>query len=447
MNTAPKNILPLLLILIFVTASPADSPIWPAWRGPLGTGIVPDGDPPVKWSETTNIRWKVELTGDGSNSTPIIWADKLYYQTAVKTDRQKPQVETEQPQEENQGRRRGQERAPSKNYYKFNLVCRDRHTGALVWSKTVTEATPHEGHHDHHGFVSYSPVTDGKLIWASFGSQGLYCFDMNGEEKWHVDLGPYYMRNRFGEGGSPALAGEYIIVAKDHEKQSSIFAFDKNTGEEVWKKDRDEESTWTTPFVVDYEGRLQVIMNGSKFVRSYDVTNGDLLWKCSGQFSGIVPTPVLGFNMVFCTSGHRGHKLQAIRLGRTGDLSGTDAIAWEHDEATTPYVPSPLLYGDKLYVCYRNTNLVSCYNAQTGKPYYTKQKLDEINGIYASPIGVAGRVYWVGRNGVTYVLKNAEQLEVLAVNKLDDGIDCSPVVIGDTLYLKGKTHLYCVQAD
>ena len=147
-----------------------------------------------------------------------------------------------------------------------------------------------------------------------------------------------------------------------------------------------------------------------------------------------------------CTSGFRGSMLQAIKLGQTGDLTGTNAIAWEVKEAT-PYVPSPLLYGEQIYVLSVNKAIVSCYNAKTGEPYYTKQEMPEIKDVYASPIGAAGRVYFVGRNGVTYVLKNSENFEVLAVNKLDDGIDCSPAIIGDEMYLKSKQYLYCLKAS
>jgi outer membrane protein assembly factor BamB len=198
--------------------------------------------------------------------------------------------------------------------------------------------------------------------------------------------------------------------------------------------------------VVEGHGPLQVVASATGKVRSYHVETGEVIWECGGQTNNVVPTPVVGFGMIYCTSGFRGSMLQAIKLGRTGDLTGTDAIAWEVTEAT-PYVPSPLLYGEQLYVLSVNNGIVSCYNAKTGKPYYVKQEMGEMKGIYASPVGAAGRVYLVGRNGVTYVLKNGETYEVLAINKLDDGIDASPAIIGDELYLKGKKYLYCLKAS
>jgi outer membrane protein assembly factor BamB len=416
----------------------------------LATGVVSDGNPPLTWSETENIHWKVELTGDGSNSTPIVWGDKLFYQSAIETDKEAPQTKAPQPQADNQaqgqkgrGGRSGGGAAPNK-FYKFNVVCRNRHTGALLWSKTVAEVVPHQKHHPDHGFASFTPVTDGQLIWANFGSQGLYCFDLDGNPKWQAELGPYNIRAQFGEGGSLALAGDKIVVVKDHEDQSFIVAFNKNTGKEAWKKDRDERTSWATPLVVTVQGQQQVVVNATNHTIAYNPNNGDIVWECSGLTENVIPSPVADQERVFCTSGYKGSKLLAIKLGQTGDLTGTPAIAWEVDK-DTPYVPSPLCYEGKVYVCSVNKEVISCYAADSGKPYYTKQSLPELKGVYASPIGVAGRVYFVGRNGVTCVLKNADTFEVLATNTLDDKIDCSPVVIGDTLYLKGKKNLYCIR--
>lgn len=441
-----SQIRPLLVIatialgLCLAPASWADAENWPSWRGPLDTGIAPEGDPPIAWSETKNISWKVALVGDGSNSTPIIWGDRLYYQTAVKTDKLGPQAV--QPSDENSGRRRFGG-SPPKNIYQFNLVCRDRLTGALLWSKPVAETLPLEGHHGDHGFVSFSPITDGQQLWANFGSQGLHCFDLDGNSQWQAELGPYKMRAQFGEGGSLALAGDLIIVVKDHEDQSYIAAFNKDTGKRIWRKDREEVSSWTTPLVVDVDGRKQAVVNGTSHVYGYDTKTGDIVWECTGQTQNIIPTPVRAGDLVYCASGFRGNKLQAIKLGHTGNLDGTSAIAWELNK-DTPYVPSPLVYENRLYLCSGNKETVSCYNATTGEPYYTRQNLPDLKGVYASPIGVAGRVYFVGRNGVTCVLENSDSFKVLAVNKLDDDIDCSPVVIGDRLYLKGKKSLYCI---
>lgn len=414
---------------------------WPTWRGPNSIGISPRGNPPLTWSESKNIKWKVKLTGDGSNSSPIVWKKKIFFQTAIKTD---VKGESDSSGKSERNRRNGyQDIIPVSHVYRFNLVCLDRESGKLLWQETVREELPHQGHHRDHGFASFSPVTDGQLVWASFGSRGLHCFDMEGNLKWSKDLGKMRIGNSYGEGGSPALAGDTVIVVMDHEGDSFITAFKKETGKIIWKKYRDEGSTWATPLPVEVNGKMQVITSADNFIRSYDVETGNLIWKCSSLACSVIPSPVVGLGRVFCTGGRKGSSLQSIELGRTGDLSGTDAVKW-HIGKVTPYVPSPLLYENKFYFCYVNQGVISCYNARTGKAYFIKEPLEQINEIYASPAGAAGRVYFVGRNGVTYVLMLSERVEVLAINKLDDRFDCSPAFVGNEMYLKGKENLYCV---
>jgi len=443
-------LLSLLLTLLFsISNTFAAEDHWPTWRGPNMIGVSPDGDPPTQWSETENIKWKVELTGDGSNSSPIIWDDKIIFQSAVETDRQPEGQPAAQQQTNTGGGRRGRGGgfggggAPA-NIYEFNLVCLDRNTGQTIWQKTVTEKKPHQGHHDDHGYASFSPITDGSHIWAYYGSFGLYCYDMDGNKVWEKELGQ--MTTRFGEGTSPALAGDAVIINADHDGDSFIYAFDKNTGEQLWKKARDEGTSHAAPIVIEGHGPLQVVTSATNKIRSYNVENGDILWETGGMTSNVIPTPVVGSDMIYCTSGFRGSALLAIKLGQTGDLTGTEAIAWQVNEGT-PYVPSPLLYDDQIYVLSVNSGVVSCYNANTGEPFYTRQGMDQVRDVYASPVGAAGRVYFVGRNGVTYVLKNSETFEVISINELEDSIDCSPAIIGDEIYLKGKKYFYCIKAS
>ncbi len=391
---------------------------WPNFRGPDGTGTAKSGNPPITWSETENIKWKVEVTGE-SLSSPVIWEDKIFFLTAVKLG--------------------------DSDTYKFDIVCLDRNTGSKLWQKTATEEKPHEGHHDTASFASYSPVTDGEHVWAGFGSRGLYCYDMDGNLKWKKPLIKMEKRRAFGEGSSAALAGDAIVAVCDHEGDSAIFAFDKKTGDLLWKKDRDEETGWATPIAVEVDGKMQVITNATNAIRSYDAKTGEIIWQCSGMTGSVIPTPSIGFGKVFCMSGFRGSALMAIELGRTGDLTGTNAIAWQMSDGTA-YVPSQVLLSDKLFFCAsdRNTGIVSCYDAKTGKPYYSKQRLDGADTIYASFVGVGDRVYIAARNGTFFVLKNSDKFEVLATNKLDDEFNATPAIVGDELYLKGKEHFYCI---
>jgi outer membrane protein assembly factor BamB len=444
MNKPAILVMSICALMVFGsvgTFGASNSGYWPTWRGPDRTGMSPKGNPPLMWSETENIKWKVKLTGDGSNSSPIIWENRIFFQTAVKTDVKgtSPTASTN----ENSGGRGGPGGSPPSNVYKFNLVCLDRSSGQLLWQKTVREVLPHEGHRNDHGFASYSPVTDGKLVWANFGSRGVFCFDMDGNMKWDRDLGLINTVMQFGEGGSLAVAGDTVIVVRDQEGDSLIYALNKQTGKTIWKQTRDERTSWATPLPIEVNGKIQVVTTATNLIRSYDLETGEIIWQSKGLTRNAIPSPVAGMGMVYCTSGYRGSALLAVELGHTGDLTGTDAIKWQVSEAT-PYVPSPLLYEGRIYVISVNTGVISCYDAKTGKPCFFKEKLEQINQIYASPAGAGGRVYVVGRNGVTCILKSSGTFEVLAVNKLDDPIDCSPAFVGDELYLKGKEYLYCI---
>ena len=410
---------------------------WPAWRGPSGNGVAVKGDPPITWSESENIKWKVELSG-GSDSTPIIWRNKIFIQTAIATEEDtEAKVPTATP-----GGREIFTPTPTVRY-KFNVVCLDRETGNTLWERTAREAIPHEGHHPSSSFASYSPVTDGNHLWVSFGSRGLHCYDLDGVHKWSTDLVEMLTFRAFGEGSSPALAGDAVIVVADHEGDSKIFAFNKNTGELIWQRDRDEPSSWATPFPLKVGDTYQVITSASNFVRSYDVATGDIVWRCAGLTLGAIPSPVVGFGKVYCMTGYKDPRLLAIELGRTGDLSDSDAIAWKLEKGT-PYVPSPLLYGDKIYFTQNIRAALSCYDARTGKPFYERQRLEGLKQIYASPLGAAGRIYIADRKGTTIVIKASDTFEVLATNTLDDVFDASPVAVGDELYLKGEAYLYCI---
>jgi outer membrane protein assembly factor BamB len=414
---------------------------WPTWRGPTPNGIAVKGDPPTQWSETENIKWTAPVPGQ-SSSTPIIWGDKLFIQTAVPTG-DEPAAE-EAPQ---QGRRRGPPSTPAPGSpLKFNVVCMDRNTGEILWEKTAREAVPHEGHHPTGSFAAYSPVTDGEKLWASFGSRGLHCYDLDGNHLWSEDLLQMQTRNRFGEASSPALAGDVVVVVQDHEGQSKIFGFNKDTGEKLWEKDRQEITSWATPLAIEHDGRYEVITTATRRITSYDANTGETIWECGGMTLNAIPTPVHGFGMVFCTSGFRGSALKAIELGNTGDLTDTAAVKWEVDQ-DTPYVASPMLYGDKLYLTADLNPVISCYNAETGEPHYVGQRIDGLSRVYASPIGAGGHVYLADREGNVVVLKHGDEFEVVAQNKLDDVFDASPVVVGDAIYLKGAKNIYCIAAD
>jgi outer membrane protein assembly factor BamB len=460
-----------------VTAFAADSALnyWPQWRGPAATGVAPQGDPPITWSETENVKWKVKIPGNGS-STPIIWGKQIFIQTAVKAEKapgaeNKPAAfrrnlgvqvfgQAQNPPGNNPppgappGGGGGQRRRPGgggggrekpTDVHQFVLLSIDRETGQTLWQKTVKEEVPHEGHHRDHGFASHSPVTDGQHIYSWFGSRGVHCFDLKGGLVWKKEFGQQRTANGFGEGNSLALHDNILVVNWDHEGEDFIAAYDKSTGKELWRNPRDERTTWTTPLIVTHDGKQQVVVSASQRIRSYDLATGKLVWECGGMTANVIPTPVADFGMVYVMSGFRGTSLLAIRLGKTGDLTGSDAIAWKHDRST-PYVPSPLLYGERLYFFSHNNAILSCFNAKTGQALYDAHRLEGPSGIYASPVGAAGRVYLAGRNGTCLVLKDGDKVEVLATNSLADRFDASPAVSGNQLFLRGHENLYCISA-
>jgi outer membrane protein assembly factor BamB len=220
-------------------------------------------------------------------------------------------------------------------------------------------------------------------------------------------------------------------------------AVNKRTGETIWQAKRNEISSWSTPLVVEAAGKLQVVVSATHRVRSYELATGKLLWECGGQTRNVVASPVCGFGMVFAASGDAGHSLQAIALGRSGDLTGSDAVKW-HVNRGTPFVPSPLLYGNRLYVLSRNAAVLSCYQAETGTADYEQARLEGLGDIYASPVGAADRVYVLDRDGTAVVIKRSKNLEILATNTLDEAFDASPAIAGDEIFLRGKEHLYCI---
>ena len=424
---------------------------WPSWRGPQANGVATDAHPPIQWSETNHVQWKVALPGRGS-STPILWDDQVFILTAIPTGPEaaaetadasgQPPDRSERPRRGGGGGGGGMVDRPTRAQ-QFTVLSFDRKTGKQRWTQSPRTQLPHEGHHKDHGFASASPVTDGKHLIVSFGSFGLYGYDLKGKLLWEKDLGDMRTRNSFGEGSSPALDGNTVVVLWDHEGDDFIVALDKRDGRELWRQTRDEPTGWCTPLIVSYGGRKQVIVNGTNKIRSYDLKDGKLLWECAGQTVNAIPSAVASQDRVFVMSGYRGNALQALRLDRSGDLTGTDGIVWSHAKST-PYVPSPLLVSDTLYFVSNNSALLSAFDAVTGKAHFEAERLDGLNGVYASPVAADGRIYVVGRDGNTAVLRHSSRLEVLAKNHLEDGFDASPAIVGRQIFLRGRQSLYCI---
>jgi outer membrane protein assembly factor BamB len=263
---------------------------------------------------------------------------------------------------------------------------------------------------------------------------------MEGHFVWKKNLGMQAMEDGSGEGGSPALVGNTLIVVVDHELQSFVVAIDKRSGKEIWRQNRDEVSNWSTPRIFEHDGRHQVVVNG-QMVCSYDLRSGELLWQCGHQSEGAIPIPAVGHGLVFATSGYNKDTFHAIALGPRGDLTGSEHVVWSLDRGT-PYVPSPMLWGDEIYLI-DDRGLFSCLRAVDGRRHYFKHRLPKVRNFSTSPVGAADRIYLLSEEGQTAVLKRGPQSEVLAVNSLNEIFYASPAIVGNEIYLRGDRHLFC----
>jgi outer membrane protein assembly factor BamB len=431
-----RSLSSLALTLALALFAKADN--WPHWRGPNADGSAPGATPPTKWDVKTNVAWKAELPGRGS-ATPIVWGDRVFILTAIKGRAAKPeelpkvdpvfQVKTD----------------PPANFYRFVVLCFDRRNGKQLWEKQVAEMVPHEGHHVTHSYAAGSPTTDGKLLYASFGSFGTYALDFDGNVKWsRTDLGRLHTRLGWGEAVTPVVHGGSLLLNHDQEANSKLICLDAATGKTRWEAKRDEKTTWSTPLVIDFGGKMQVVTNGTTRVRSYDLATGEVLWQCGGMTVNPIPSPVRVGEAVVCMSGYRGAAAVSVPLSATGDLGDKGKANWRH-AAGTPYVPSPVKVGDQLYFTSTNEAVLTVLDAKTGKPVIDKERLPGAKSFYASPVAAGGHVYFVDRSGTTIVVKSGATLDVVAVNKLDDPIDASPAAVGRQLFLRGEKYLYCIE--
>jgi outer membrane protein assembly factor BamB len=413
------------------TAGDADAH-WPWWRGPLGNGVSGDGDPPVRWSEKENVRFKAPIEGDGL-ATPVVWGDRIYVLSALSLEAA-----------DRSARPAPDPAATPLARQRFLVTAYDRHDGSVVWQRVADERIPHEGHHLESGWATASPVTDGRRLYAHFGSGGTYAYTLEGEPLWKVDLGDAKTRLGYGEGSSPALWGDTLVVNWDHEGDSFVAALDAATGTERWRKERPGELTsWSTPLVVEHEGRVHVIVAAAGRTRCYDLRSGEVLWSVSGLGMNVIPTPTYAGGVLYLASGKRDSpRVLAVDLrGARGDLDGTGAVLWSRDR-DAPYVSSPLLYRGQLYFFKHVQSFLTSVDAATGRTLFTERV--GLGNVFASPAAAAGRVYLLGRQGKALVLEAGPALKVLAANQLDDGFDASPVIVGDDLYLRGRRFLYAL---
>ena len=372
-------------------------------------------------------------------STPVIWGDRLFLTTAIPTGPAPADVGA-RGRGPGGGSGAGQE-------HRFEVLAVERQGGKILWQRTATTAVPHEGHHHIYGsFASNAPATDGQRVYAFFGSRGLYVYDLNGKELWKKDLGiRAAMHLSFGEGTGVVVDSGRLYLQYDHNQEGAIIALDAANGNELWRVPRNHRSSWSTPLVVTHGGTKQLVVSAETKVTALDVNTGKVVWEVAGLGMNPIPQPVQHGDLVLLMSGYRNPKLMAVKLGRTGDLTGTDAVVWETVRGTA-YTASPALHDGRLYVIADN-GLMSVFNATTGAPAYVQTRLPKAYNFKASPLVVGDRVYLATEEGDVVVVKTGDRHEVLATNTLtDQSFIASPIAVGNDLYLRSRTHLFRISA-
>jgi outer membrane protein assembly factor BamB len=395
---------------------------WPRWRGPNDDGMA-RGGAPLAWSGKKGIAWKANIPGRGHPS-PFVWGGRIFLTTAVPT---------------------GNAAAGAIPEHRFLVLAFDRNTGKQLWERVARVATPHQPHHAQYGsFASNSPITDGKLLYAYFGSRGLYAYTLDGKLVWEKDFGPFQSYNNFGEGSWPTLHENRLILALDHEGESFLVSLDKATGKEIWRTPRDGRTSWAGPLVIAHAGKKQILVSASRNVVAYDFETGKTIWETIGLGQNTIPAPVVSDGIAVVMSGFRNPNLLAIRLGREGNLAGTDAILWQNQRGNA-YSSSPVIYDGKIYFL-TDSGMLSCFDVKTGKPYYHQVRLPKPYNFKASLVGADGKLYLASEDSDVIVVKMGETFEVLATNTLEgQTFIATPAIVEGAIYLRSQNTLFCIR--
>jgi len=432
-------------LLLFAAAGFCADQNWPAFRGANARGVA-DGYPTVtEWDldEMENVLWKTPIPGLG-HSSPVIWGDRIFVTTSIYSKgEQRLKV----------GLYGSGDPEPEDADFTWNFYCIDKRNGEIMWEYTCYEGKPEIKRHPKASHASATPCTNGKCVVAFFASEGLYCFDLEGSLVWQRDLGvidqgaPGYPQYQWGGGTSPIIHDNKLIMQCDQQGQSYITAFNVESGAQIWRTDRDEDPTWSTPAVHSGE-HPQIITNGYKHIGAYDIETGKEIWKMHGGGDVPVPTPLVAFDLIFITNAHgKMAPIYAIKASAKGDISlegestSNEHIPWSIRRGGN-YIPTPVIYGDLLYCC-SDQGRVTCYDARTGKQIYAK-KLRGRPSFSASPVVADGKIYCPSEKGDIYVVKAGQEYEFLAKNSLGETCMASPAVSEGVLYFRARHHLIAI---
>jgi outer membrane protein assembly factor BamB len=468
MNSHRRLAILAVSIILGIGAASAADPEWPRFRGPDANPSVSNGRLPEKWSTTQNVEWSAEIPGRGWSS-PIVSGSNVFLTTVTTEGKSKPpQKGTEYSNEyvaelmkqglsQNEVMERVTARdieLPEEVMLHYFLYCLDLQSGKVEWKREFYSGRPPGGRHRKNSFASETPVTDGKLVYVYIANLGLYAYDLKGAQMWHTPLEAYSIYLDFGTGGSAALWGNKLVVVNDNEKQQFIAAFDKNTGKQIWRKDRDvstkgegppTRSGWVTPFVWESPARSEIVTVGPGIAVSYDA-DGKELWRLSGMSATPIPSPFAYQGLLYLNGG-RGKSLFAIKPGATGDLTPRDGktsefVAWSQERSGT-YLPTQIAYDGALYVL-SDTGILSRFDAKTGAMSY-RSRLEAGGAFTSSPWAYNGKIFCLSEEGKTFVVKAGEKFELLHMNALDEMAQATPAIVGDRLLLRTETKMYSIR--
>ncbi|MDQ3665592.1 MAG: PQQ-like beta-propeller repeat protein [Acidobacteriota bacterium] len=430
----------VLVISLLPTIVVASGNNWPQWRGPAGSGVSTEKNLPTEWSATKNIKWKTPIAGR-SHSSPIVWGNKIFVTTAIEGAVVPGAKAVKHMMGDKEFLHPDSIGADRK--HSFKVICLNATTGRILWEQTAFEGTPYDNRHRKSSFAASTPATDGKYVYAFFGSEGLYAYDMSGKLAWKADLGKLGTVG-MGTGTSPILHDHLVLMQCDEENgdASFIVALDKKTGKEVWKTPRKVQVSWATPILVRTVNRAELIASGSEAIVAYDPATGKELWRHKGVESNAIPSPVANNEVVFLSAGYPAKTVMAIRLGATGDLTDSANVAWKHAKGTA-YVPSPILYGDYLYLT-TDRGILTCLNAKTGEVVYEGGRVPIPATFTASPVAFDGKILLTSEDGDTFMVKAGPKHEILGSNSVSEPVYASPAIADGYIFIRGEKNLYAI---
>ncbi len=436
-----KRRFPLTVVLVMAATAVLSAANWPQWRGTGGQGVSGESGLPDEWSPDAGILWKTPLPGVGQ-SQPIVWGDRIFLTTGLEGG---PAPEGHEAPVHLVGGEPWMhpDSVGTDRIHTLKVLAFDLHTGRLLWERTAYEGPMYDNRHRRASYAAPTMATDGRTVVAYFGPEGLYAYDLEGRPKWKADVGRFGLLG-MGTGTSPVLYGHLVIIQRDENegKDSRLLAFDLETGREVWRTPRAVEASWSTPVLVHSGGRTELVANGNQWIVAYDPATGRELWRTKGVESNAIHTPLVGHGLVIVTAGYPERRVIAIRPGGSGDITGTDRIAWRYDRGTG-YVVSPILYGDHVYLV-SDKGILTCLDARTGAVKYEGGRVPVPATFMASPVAYDGRILLTSVDGDTFVVKAGPEHRILRTNSVGEPAASTPAVSQGRVLIRGATHLFCI---